>query len=159
MKKILYTIMITCLIIINFSFLKIPSKNVAQPKPIETLISLHTWGTTAYTTKTGLNGVKEMKISFANNTTKVFYVKTTSTTKIIYETTGIKRAIILDNSAQTVTVTENGVAAIYNDKTYQDITVAAAIEISGTQNHLIYTSGSARCTHTFVAVYLENHYL
>lgn len=108
------------------------------------------WGTSAVTSGTDAAGIKTMTITFGADNKHVFYVKNTPTSKTIYETDGAKRALLLDKTAGTVIVTENGNPASFNDKAYQDIFIAAAIDISGNVN---YFPHSLMCSSTILAIY------
>jgi hypothetical protein len=127
----------------------VQKSTVVQNAPLVVLVSHKAWGTSQMSSSTDAKGLKTIKITFREDYNKIFYVKNTPTSKTIYETDGQKRAIILDKTAGTVSVTENGAPATFNDKTYQDISVAAAFDISGNVNYFTHT---VRCSSTILAI-------
>jgi hypothetical protein len=122
---------------------------VVQSNALIALISHSNWGASLISSSKDKAGLKTIKITFGEELQEVFYVKNTKTSKTIYETTGANRAIVIDNAAGTVSVTENGAPATFNSKTYQDIMVAAAVDIDG---DVTYFTHRKNCTSTVVAI-------
>jgi hypothetical protein len=120
-----------------------------QTNALVALVSHSKWGASVISSSKDKAGVKTIKITFGDELKEVFYVKDTKTSKTIYETTGANRAIIIDNATGTVSVTENGAPATFNSNSYQDIMVAAAVDIDGDVNYFTHRK---RCTSTVVAI-------